>query len=109
KAAYGNVQVFAVFGGSLSTQGQTVALIKPTGSGDLLVNGVHYESSAPWKPTTNGQSLQLIDLTQDSSRLGNWTTDPVTVSTPGAPNSVAAAITPYDPLWLNEIHVDTVD
>ena len=107
KAVYGNVPVFAVFGGILSTQ-QVLALVKPTTSGDLMVNGVHYDTSAPWPPRTNGESLQLIDLSQDNSRVSNWSTDAVTPATPGASNSVVATLQPYDALWLNELQLESV-
>jgi len=91
KAAYGNGPVFAVFGGILSTQGQVIALVKPTTSGDLVANGVHYETSAPWPSPTNGESLQLIDISQDNSRASNWATDAAT------PANASAAPSPGRP------------
>jgi hypothetical protein len=70
-----------------------------------MVDGVRYESTRPWPAATVGASLQLIDLAQDNSRPSNWTTNLVERATPGAPNSVAASLPPYDALWLNEVQI----
>jgi hypothetical protein len=102
RAAFGNGPVFALFGGSLSAAGEPVALLRPAGFGYDLIDGVRYESVAPWSGVMTGQSLQLIDAAQDNSRPGNWAGgDP----TPGATNAVAGAIAAYDPIWLNEIQI----
>jgi hypothetical protein len=107
RTAYGTVPVFGLFGGTLSAQEQVLALVEPGGGlGDVVVDGVRYEGGAPWPRVAIGQSLQLIDITQDNSRPSNWATDLVTPATPGAPNSVAAVLTPYDALWLNEIEIE---
>jgi hypothetical protein len=108
RAAYGNLSVFATFGGSLAAQGEAVALIRPGALGDEMIDGMHYETGAPWPSVTNGVSLQLIDTAQDNSRPSNWAVDVATGSTPGAPNSVAAALPPYDALWLNEVQIDNL-
>jgi hypothetical protein len=104
-ATYGDVPVFAVFPGSLSVSGEALLLIKPDAAGDILVNGLRYETAPPWPGIAIGASLQLIDLAQDNGRPSNWGTNLVVRATPGAANSIAAPLPPYDPLWLNEIQI----
>jgi hypothetical protein len=53
------------------------------------------------KPSTNGAGVQLR-TTQGSLFIATNTIRP-TVFSPGAANSVAAPLAPYDPLWLNEL------
>ncbi len=67
---------FGVFDGNLQNDGETLTLIKPgviLGS-EIVIDKVRYEGVAPWPVTANGTgpSLQLIDATQDNSRVGNW-------------------------------------
>ncbi len=108
-SAYGDLPVFALFGGNLAAQGQALVLLKPGGdSGDVVVNAVRYEAAAPWPDATNGAALQLIDAAQDNRRPSNWATDPMVLATPGAPNSVASNLPPYDPLWLNEVQIENL-
>lgn len=63
---------------------------------------MRFEPTAPWVAPAAGQSRQLIDLTQDNRRAANWGVNPLVPVTPGASNSVASALPPFDPLWLNE-------
>ena len=107
-SAHGSIPVFAVFNANLSAQSQRLILVRPTALGDELIDGLRYEARAPWVSTTNGVSLQLIDLAQDNSRPSNWTINNTIQHTPGAPNSVAAALPPFDPLWLNELQVEAL-
>lgn len=107
-AAYGSVPVFAVFDVNLSASSQRLMLVRPTALGDEFVDGLRYENRAPWIATTNGVSLQLIDLAQDNSRPSNWTIDNITLATPGAPNSVAATLPAFDPIWLNELQAESL-
>jgi hypothetical protein len=109
RAAYGDVPVFAVFGGSLSAQGQAIALVRPGLPLPETVDGVRFEAEAPWPAATNGVSLQLIDAAQDNGRFGNWALDTLTRATPGATNSVAGTLAPNDPLWLNEVHIESMN
>ena len=101
-AAYGNRPIFATFTSSLLRGGQVLALVRPTAAGDELIDGLRYKNDAPWPQGTNGLSLQLIDATQENSRPPNWAAG---LPTPGATNSVAGAIHPFDPLWLNELQI----
>jgi hypothetical protein len=107
-ANYGLVPVFDDFTGMLQTDGETLSLLQPgtNSAPDLLVNRVRYEPKAPW-PTNavlvTGVSLQLVDPAQDNSRAANWNSSLITKSTPGANNSVAAALPEFPPLWLNEV------
>ena len=64
------------FAGKLRSDGETLRLLRPrAGSGVLgLVDEVSYASQAPWPAAAadGGASLQLIDPSQDHSRVGNW-------------------------------------
>ena len=106
--AYGTIPVFAAFNANLSSSAQRLVLVRPTALGDEFVDGLRYEGRAPWPVTTNGVSLQLIDLTQDNSRPPNWTLDNVAKATPGVANSVAATLMPFDALWLNEVQIESL-
>src|SRR5205823_7862991 len=100
-----------VFGGRLEPAGETLSLIKPgaTPDQDVVVDRVRYEPGAPWPAAANGTggSLQLLDASQDNSRVSNWAAAPG-VSTPGAANSLAASLPSYPPLWLNEVQPDNL-
>ena len=76
-STYGSaVPVAGVFAGQLDWKGETLTLIEPGGltGADVIVDRVKYENQLPWPPLADGQgaSLQLIDLSQDNSRVGNW-------------------------------------
>jgi len=76
-AAYGNVTAFAQFDGNLDPDGETLTLLKPGDSNapDLVIDKIRYENRAPWSAGAvgSGSSLQLIDASQDNSRVSNWT------------------------------------
>jgi hypothetical protein len=97
--------VFDVFPGNLSTDGETLTLQMPGPQTNqtIVVDKVRYSASAPWPATTAGVSLQLKDPTQDRFRVGNWA---VAAGTPGASNSVSTTLTPFPPLWINELQAD---
>lgn len=75
------------FGGGLDDGGETLTLERPvtvlTTNGNTIstnivfvaVDKVKYDDDAPWAPSADGfgPSLQLIDATQDNSRVSNWT------------------------------------
>ena len=91
--AYGtNVTPFAEFPGVLDTDGETLRLFKQgaTPAQDITINQLKYETVAPWPVLTNGVSLQLIDPSQDTSRVNNWSAGGIwtffsfTGSNPGA-------------------------
>jgi hypothetical protein len=100
--AYGVTNTaFDVFPGTLQP-GQFLTLLQPIGSSNTVVAEVQFDSVAPW-PTNalgTGDSLQLIDPRQDNWRVGNWASH---LANPGATNAVAASLTPFQPLWLNEV------
>ena len=111
-AAYGATRlVLDTFDGSLSSDGELLTLLKPgtNGASDLTVAQVAYEDRLPWP--TNGSagssSLQLIDPNQDNWRVGNWKMV-LGSATPGSTNSTASALTPFPPLWLNELEADNL-
>jgi hypothetical protein len=105
RVAFPGVPQFAQFNANL-TSGQRLVLVRP--DPDTAIDGVRYEAAAPWPVATNGVSLQLIDVSQENSRPSNWASDPGAPSTPGAPNSVAGTLTPYEPLWLNELQIESL-
>jgi len=110
--AYGNnIPVAGVFGGRLEPAGEILSLIKPgaTPDQDTVIDRVRYESSAPWPAEANGAgaSLQLIDASQDHSRVSNWAASPG-ISTPGRTNSVTSALPVFPPLWINEVQPDNL-
>ena len=110
--AYGSaITVYDQYDGNLQSDGETLTLIKP---GTNVVAKVRYSTSPPW--TTNGpvpgSALQLLDSTQDNWRAGNWKAAPTNgsaaLATPGATNSVAVALTPFPPLWINELEAENL-
>ncbi len=103
------MSVFGTFDGNLQSNGETLSLIKPVTTPDLdvVVDRVRYEAAPPW-PTTPitqpGTSLQLVDPSQDNSRVANWATSLGLTPSPGATNSlVGAALPEFPTLWLNEV------
>lgn len=113
-AAYGaTIPVFDQFGGGLTAEGETLSLIQPGGAlgPDVVVDRVRYETNAPWPVVGSyqGASLQLVDPAQDNSRVSNWAVSQGSpAATPGARNNVAASLTPYPALWLNEVVADNL-
>lgn len=74
---YGSsIPIAGEFAGSLNNSGETIRLIQPGRSNqtDVVIAAVTYSSSPPWYEAANGlgSSLQLIDPTQDNSRVANW-------------------------------------
>ncbi|MEI9962728.1 MAG: lamin tail domain-containing protein [Limisphaerales bacterium] len=109
--AYGATNpVFDTFNGALQP-GQTLSLVQPGGNGtnDLTITAVRYNNTLPWPTNANGHgaSLQLIDPLQDNWRVGNWLAVPFT-TTPDSLNSVAASLTPFPSLWINEVQADNL-
>jgi len=80
-AAYGTnaPTPFGTYAGALRNDGETLTLIKPgaTPAEDLVVDKVRYEAAPPWPVGAlgTGSALQLIDPSQDHSRLANWFSD----------------------------------
>ena len=107
-SAYGATNpVFDTFGGTLSANGETLTL---NNASNVAVAKVKYENAPPWPTNANGTgaSLQLIDPHQDDWRVGNWTFAPFS-ATPDGLNSVAASLTPFPSLWLNEVEADNLN
>ncbi len=100
--------------GSLDNGGETLRLLAPVGSNAWeVIDEVTYDDDAPWPADADGlgPSLQLIDVSRDNSRIGNWAvgTDPALPGGPGAPytpgaaNSTTAALPEFPLLWINEV------
>jgi regulation of enolase protein 1 (concanavalin A-like superfamily) len=106
-AAYGATNpVFDIFNGTLPADG----LLTLNNSNHAPVAEVAYENQLPWPTNANGTgaSLQLIDPRQDNWRVGNWSVTPST-ATPSTENSVAASLTPFPSLWINEVQADNLN
>ena len=110
-AAYGATnRVFDTFPGVLQAGGQTLTLFRSgiNAAADLVVSKVRYGSAPPWPGTANGtgRSLQLIEPRQDNWRVGNWGV--TNAATPGMNNSIAVNLSPFPPLWMNELQADNL-
>ena len=107
-AAYGATNpVFDIFDGTLSPNGETLTL---NTASNIPVAKVDFENQLPWPTNANGTgaSLQLIDPRQDNWRVGNWLAV-AGITTPDMRNSVAASLTPFPTLWINEIQADNLN
>ena len=71
-----SVYIAGEFSGQLNPAGETLTLLRPGSQPgeELIVNRVRYEAQPPWSqaPNGHGASLQLIDASQDNSRVSNW-------------------------------------
>ena len=111
-AAYGSaVPVFGTFPGTLSNEGEYLALVRPDPAGvanPTVLSDVAYSPRPPW-PTTAagwGPSLQLIDPTQDAWRVANWMaseTNAAVLATPGKVNVFRSSLAAFPDLWINEV------
>ena len=107
--AYGaGVRVFDEFPGSLDNGGERLSLIRGSGTNEVVISEVRYDNDLPWPPEADGlgSSLQRIDASQSSWRVGNWAAAPTNSAdrvTPGRANSVGAGLGAFPPLWINEV------
>jgi hypothetical protein len=74
---YGNaIPLAGVFNGELKPAGETLELLAPNAASTnfSIVDQVSYADELPWPaiPEAAGASLQLIDPSQDNSRVVNW-------------------------------------
>ncbi len=109
-----DVQFRSIYGGSKFVAADYQGALKDIGESLVLrnrhgavVSGVTYEPAAPW-PTLaagGGRSLELIDPTQPTDKVANWSASSATATggTPGAANSTLGTITPVLPLFVNEV------
>ncbi len=100
--AFPGVPVFNTFTTTL-TATQLLLLTRTISNVVQTVDAVRFDRSAPWVVAAAGQSMQLIDAAQDNGRAANWDVSALGPVTPGASNSVAFALPPFDPIWINEI------
>lgn len=107
--AYGaTIPVFDEFPGSLDNNGERIALIQPSTSGNVLITDVRYDNRLPW-PTNAagfGPSLQLLDTARGSWRVANWTATETNAAlrvTPGRSSSILQALAEFPTLWINEV------
>lgn len=70
----GDLPPFGTFGGELSSNAGTLALVQPgtPGASGLTIAQANYGSVPPWPSPVAGSALQLIDARQDNWRAGNW-------------------------------------
>ena len=103
----GGVLVGAEYKGALNDQGESILLRNQFGA---VISSVSFESSAPW-PTSaagGGTSLELIDPSQDSSKVANWSASASGGGTPGSENSSVGVIQPIPQLYINEVLPENV-
>ncbi len=95
--AYGITNfAFDRFIGNLDSDGETLTLFRPgAGTNLIVVDRVRYEATTPWPAATNGRSLQLVDATQDNSRVANW----AVAVTPASPPPSPLALLAYNRTW----------
>ncbi len=105
---YGSgLPVAGEYNGNLDPDGETLTLEKPSLSGNVIIDSVRYENVLPWPLLTDGTSasLQVVDPTRDTSRVGNWASG---APTPGNTNSVRAAFSAFPQVWVNEVEAENV-
>ena len=100
------LQPAGLYAGKLKHNGDTLSLERfdSTGTNVIVIDAVTFENSPPWPviSTEDGTSLQLVDPSRDTSRVGNWGASPG-ISTPGSTNSIRSTIAAFPSVWLNEI------
>ncbi len=107
--AYGaGIRVFDEFAGSLDNGGERLSLVRGSGTNEVVISEVRYDNALPWPQAADGRgsSLQRIDASQSSWRVGNWTaaeTNSVNRVTPGRANAGVGALATFPPLWINEV------
>ena len=107
--AYGTgVRVFDEFAGSLDNGGERLSLVRGAGTNEVVLSEVRYDNSLPWPSLADGlgSSLQRIDASQSSWRVGNWMaaeTNAVNRVTPGKINASSGGLVSLPPVWINEV------
>jgi len=107
---YGSsLPVAGEYQGNLDPDGETLTLEKPSITGNVIVDSIRYENVLPWPLSADGTgaSLQVVDPTRDTSRVGNWAAQSG-VSTPGNTNSVRAAFSAFPLVWVNEVEAENI-
>ncbi|MDB6032452.1 MAG: CotH protein [Verrucomicrobiales bacterium] len=93
------------YNGTLQNNGEILKLLRPIATNlNEMIDAVRYSDQAPWPTNADGfgASLQVVDPTQERSRVANWAG---AAPTPGATNLVRAALGAFPSLWLNELLV----
>jgi spore coat protein CotH len=106
RAQYGGGRfIGAQYKGSLADSGEPLVLTDANGA---EISSVLYDIAAPWPTAANGggPSLELIDSSQSTSKVVNWTASVGAGGTPGAANSTAGVINPVPELFINEVLPD---
>jgi hypothetical protein len=102
------VRVLDEFAGSLDNGGERLSLVRGTGTNEVVMSEVRYDNALPWPALADGlgSSLQRIDASQSSWRVGNWMaaeTNAVNRVTPGKINAGPGSLASVPPLWINEV------
>lgn len=101
--AYGfSIPLVGEFNGNFRFGGETLDLVRPVGTNEVVVNSLTFEDALPWPLAANGSgpSLQLIDAMQDNNRVMNWA---AATATPGAANFGTTSLPAFPLLWINEV------
>lgn len=107
--AYGSgIRILDEFAGSLDNGGERLSLVRGSGTNEVVISEVRYDNSLPWPALADGlgSSLQRIDPSQSSWRVGNWMsaeTNGVNRVTPGRINAGPGTLASLPPLWINEV------
>ncbi len=105
------IPIAGAYSGSLQNNGETLSLTAsdPAGTNEVVLSSVRYSDIAPWPTLADGSgaSLQLIDPTQDPTRVGNWAAISGS-ATPGATNASRSTLSPFPLFWVNEIQPNNV-
>ena len=77
QTTYGTLPaVLGPWSGTLTLGGEVLQLVRPAAAGaaEQILDEVPFEQNAPWPVAANGSgaALQLVDVLQDNSRVGNW-------------------------------------
>jgi len=110
QSTYGNAEVVVgEFGGTLDNGGETLRLLIPQGTNQTVLDQVTFSDDQPWPVAADGggASLQVVDLSRDNDRIGNWSAiEPggsLPLATPGSSNNVAVPLPAFPLLWINEV------
>jgi len=108
RSTYGGGRiVLAQYPGNLADTGEALVLRNQFGG---IVSSVTYDVLPPWSTLADGggRSLELIDSTQNISRVVNWTDSASALGTPGAVNSMVGTNPTVPDLFINEILADNL-
>lgn len=107
---YGNAEVLlGTYAGNLDDGGETITLQKPLGTNAWTsLNQVTYDDTLPWSPEADGhgQALQVLDLSRDNARPGNWGVISTAVTNGWKFRSITGTVTNGSPITLGQARLN---